>query len=58
MLGIDDEWLAYQLDGLVCDIGSRPMTDERKRGSEDGEYRTLMGNRKVRRMSIPESGIW
>lgn len=73
LLGIDDEWLAFQLDETVLIFG-REMENEMSKASADERKRSLTDlfrmNRKpaqqfapmkmpgIAKMKIPENGIW
>jgi hypothetical protein len=70
ILGIEDGWTAYQLD--LCCILAGQLPPERLRANGAGDrpdrparptagdpaYQSLAGMPGVRKMKIPESGVW
>lgn len=55
MLGIEDEWAAYQLD-LACIVAVNADDSERPRVRKPRKATPL--RHMARKAQIPESGIW
>ena len=55
ILGIDDEWLAYQLD-LSCLVAASQNQESRIQNRESGGYGSLKGL--ARKAKVPDGGVW
>jgi hypothetical protein len=63
ILGIDDPWLAYQLDEVVMRAGLRPgpttasPKQQRETHTQFGSVKKL-ARHGARRAKVPKSGVW
>lgn len=62
IIGVRDEWAAYQFDLAVLRIGLEATADAKgsgrsRNGRRPKEYRS-MKHMTSKKMAIPESGIW
>lgn len=52
-LGLDDPWLAYQVDVAAAQISQQPATDKKRFAPFAGLTKGLL-----RKVKVPENGIW